>query len=375
MTLLALIVALAPLWTQAVESQEPPSRLPRENLLVFRGDDGRTQPVRSAEDWQRRRAEILRGTQAVMGNLPGAEKRVALDPRIEKETDGGAYVRRKISYVSGPGGRVPAYLLIPKTLLQEPGRKAPAVLCLHPTDNTVGVDKIVGLGDGKGPAYAAELAERGYVVLAPSYPLLAAYQPDVAALGWKSGTLKAVWDNIRGLDLLESLPFVEPGRFAAVGHSLGGHNSVFTAVFDDRLKAVVTCCGLDCFPDYYGGDEAVWKPERGWVQTRYMPRLLDYKGRLEAIPFDFPELIGAIAPRAVLIIAPTGDSNFRAASVDKVVKAARPVFELLGAGPKLRVEHPDGPHEFSAASRRQAYQWVDAVLRPTPGNGGAQPLP
>ena len=33
------------------------------------------------------------------------------------------------------------------------------------------------------------------------YLVLARYQPDLKVLGWQSGTLKAVWDNIRGLDL------------------------------------------------------------------------------------------------------------------------------------------------------------------------------
>ena len=53
---------------------------------------------------------------------------------------------------------------------------------------------------------AAELAERGFVTFAPNYPKLAKYQPDLEGLGWESGTLKAVWDNIRGLDLLTTLP-------------------------------------------------------------------------------------------------------------------------------------------------------------------------
>jgi len=56
--------------------------------------------------------------------------------------------------------------------------------------------------------------------LAPAYPLLAGYQPDLKGLGYQSGTMKAVWDNVRGLDLLDALPFVRPGRYAAVGHSL-----------------------------------------------------------------------------------------------------------------------------------------------------------
>lgn len=304
------------------EAAAPTPRLPRDNLLVYRGPDNEPEPVKTVADWEKRRAEILEGMQAVMGRLPGDEKRCPLDVEVEEEVDCGSYVRRLISYASEPGGRVPAYLLIPKELLKGDGKKAPAVLCLHGTDNVVGHGIVVGLGNRPNRQYASELAERGYVTLAPNYPLLAKYQPDLKALGWESGTLKAVWDNMRGLDLLESLPFVEKGKFAAIGHSLGGHNSVYTAVFDDRIKAVATSCGLDSFLDYYGGDEAVWLPEKGWTQTRYMPRLAGYRGRLEEIPFDFHELIGALAPRHVLIMAPLHDSNFRAESVDRIVAAA-----------------------------------------------------
>ena len=89
-----------------------------------------------------------------------------------------------------------------------------------------------------------ELAERGYVVLAPAYPLMAGYQPDLDRLGYRSGTMKAIWDNIRGLDLLESLPMVKKAEFGAVGHSLGGHNAIYTAVFDQRIKVVVSSCGF-----------------------------------------------------------------------------------------------------------------------------------
>ncbi len=249
-----------------------PSRLPRDNLLLFHDAGGTVQPVKSLADWEQRRAEIRRGMEAVMGRLPGQEKRVPLDVEIEEEVDGGTFVRRLITYVSEPGCRTPAYLLIPKETLSGM-KQAPGVLVLHGTDNKVGHGVVVGLGNAKSRGSAVELAERGYVVLAPNYPLLAKYQPDLKALGWESGTLKAVWENIRGLDLLESLPFVAGKKFGTVGHSLGGHNSVYTAVFDPRLVAVVSSCGLDSYLDYYGGDPKRWDPEQGWCQTRYMLKL------------------------------------------------------------------------------------------------------
>jgi dienelactone hydrolase len=344
----------------------PTPRLPRENLKVFRASDGQIKPVTSIADWWERRAEILRGMQSVMGTLPGPEKRCALDVKVEEEVDCGTYVRRFIAYASEPGCRVPAYLCVPKELLKEGAKRAPGVLCLHPTDNAVGHGVLVGLGGRASLPYASELAERGYVTLAPSYPLLAKYQPDVKALGWESGTLKAVWDNMRGLDLLESLPYVAPVGFGAIGHSLGGHNSVYTAVFDQRIKVVVSSCGLDSFLDYYDGDPKNWLPEKGWCQTRYMPKLADYRGRLQDIPFDFHEMIAAIAPRRVLIMAPLQDSNFRWASVDKVVVAAERIYDLYprpGYG-YVSVLHPDGPHDFPEPRRTAAYETLDEVLRP-----------
>lgn len=345
----------------AAPAQPPSERLPRDNLLVYRGSDGKPSAVQTLDDWSKRRAEIIRGMEAVMGKLPGKEKRCDLEPKTEEEVDCGKYVRRLITYASEPGSRVPAYLCIPKELLKSE-KRVPAMLCLHGTDNVVGHGVVVGLGKNPNRQYASELAERGYVTLAPNYPLLAKYQPDLKKLGWESGTLKAVWDNMRGLDLLESLPFVDGKAMGTIGHSLGGHNSVFTAVFDGRLKVIVTSCGLDSFLDYYNGDEKNWQPERGWCQTRYMLKLADYKGRLTDIPFDFHELIGALAPRHVFIIAPTKDSNFRADSVDRIEKAARPVFKLYSHAERLRVEHPDVGHDFPPDMREEAYKLIDAVL-------------
>jgi hypothetical protein len=358
-----LTIALAG-WVCA-HAQEPgsPSRLPRDNLLIYRGKDNNPWAVTSTKDWQQRRSEILAGAQQVMGRLPGREKRCPLDMQVEAEVDCGSYVRRQITYASEPNSRVPAYLLIPKSALEKDADRAPAILALHPTNNEIGHGVVVGLGGKANRQYAAELAERGYVVLAPSYPLLAKYQPDLKELGWESGTLKAVWDNIRGLDLLESLPYVRAGRFGAIGHSLGGHNSVFTAVFDDRIKVVVSSCGLDSFLDYYNGDEKLWQPEKGWTQTRYMPKLADYRGRLSEIPFDFHELVGALAPRHVLIVAPKRDDNFQAASVDRIAAAAEQIYKLYGQPDRLRVEHPDCEHDFPDEMRKLAYRQLDAVLR------------
>ncbi len=357
----SLIPAAAFLALAATAEAERP-RLPRENLLVHRGDDGAEAPVRSLADWNERRAEIVRGVESVTGRLPGPEKRVPLEPTVVEEFDGGSYVRRKLLYTSEPGSRTPAYLLIPKSALAEGAKPVPAVLCLHGTNDVIGAGSVVGVDNVPNRQYARELAERGYVTLAPFYTLQAEYRPDLAKLGWDSGTLKAVWDNMRGIDLLQSLPYVRPDAIGAIGHSLGGHNAVFTAFFDDRIKVVVSSCGLDSFLDYKGGDPAVWLPEKGWCQTRYMRKLAGYRGRLEEIPFDFHELVAGLAPRPTLIVAPLRDSNFQWESVDRIAAAARPVFALHGAADRLEVVHPDCAHDFPEPMRLRAYELFDREL-------------
>jgi hypothetical protein len=94
-----------------------------------------------------------------------------------------------------------------------------------------------------------------------------------------------------------------------------------------------------------------------------MPRLASYDGRLREIPFDFHELIGALAPRAFLAVSPLGDSNFKWRSVDRVISAARPVYALHGVADRLAVEHPDCAHDFPTAMREQAYQWLERFLK------------
>ncbi len=354
--------ALAFLFVACVQGE----RLDREKLLVFHTGPTRVAPVKTSADWLQRRAEILAGMQAVMGPLPGTAKRVPLEIKIERETDSGTYVRREITYTAEPGARVPAFLLIPKAVLEGKTRR-PGILALMPTNNVEGNRPVVGLDVSAakpGRNYGEELAQRGFVVIVPPYPHLADYKPDLKGLGYASGTMKAIWDNIRALDVLEATIGVLPVGFGAVGHSLGGHNSIYTAVFDERIKAVVSSCGFDSYLDYYREKQAaVWKQGQGWTQDRYMPGLGAYAGRLQEIPFDFHELIGALAPRAFLALAPKRDANFKWESVDRVLASARPVYQLYGVPDRLAVEHPDCEHDFPPEMRAKAYAWLERFLQ------------
>jgi hypothetical protein len=119
----------------------------------------------------------------------------------------------------------------------------------------------------------------------------------------------------------------------------------------------VTSCGFTPFHDYYEGRLA------GWTSDRYMPRIRDvYENDPDRVPFDFYEVLAAIAPRATFIVAPEHDSNFAVAGVRKTEQEVQPVYELLGATDQLQIRYPDCAHDFPQAMRQEVYEWLDRVF-------------
>ena len=317
-------------------------------LLVVRDADGNQRPVKTAADWAERVAHIRANMQQVMGLLHDTARWAPLDVEVVSEEQTATYLRRKVRFTPELGDRVPAWLLIPHAL--PAGGKAPAMLCLHQTTG-IGKDEPAGLGGLPSLHYAHELAGRGYVCLVPDYPSFGEYPYDFQKQGahYASGTLKAIWNNFRAVDLLQSLPQVHKDRIGVIGHSLGGHNAMFTAAFDERLKAVISSCGFTPFHDYYGGKVA------GWTSDRYMPRIRDVYGNdADKIPFDFYEIVAALAPRGFFSNSPLHDSNFDIQGVRKAFAKAGEVYGLLDAAARLTLATPDAPHDFPEAERRAA---------------------
>lgn len=322
----------------------------REDLMVV---DGRL--VTNTDDWAERRAHIIADVQAVAGPLPDQKKSVPLDMKVVETVVLPNVTRYKITYVAEQGDRVPAYLFIP---MKHTG-KLPAMICLHQTYSG-GKDEPAGISGNPDMFYALELAERGYVTLAPDCPAFGENKSDAYKLGYESVTMKAIWNHKRGIDLLASLPEVDSDAIGSIGHSHGGFNTMMLALFDKRIKVAVTSCGFASFRDYRGGNLTCWSH-----RLYYMPNIQKvYGNSADKVPFDFPEILGALAPCPLFINQTLEDDLFPAQSVDRCVALAMPVYKLFDAGQGIVVVHPPGPHDFPIEARMAAYKFADKALKP-----------
>jgi dienelactone hydrolase len=272
----------------------------------------------------------------IMGPLPARARQVP-SVRVDSEQVDGGLMRRHVTV-----DEVPAWLLLPPNPARRP---LPGVLCLHQTTR-IGKDEPAGLGGKPNLHYARELALRGFVTLSPDYPNFGEYQFDPYANGYASATMKGIENHMRAVTYLSRLPGVDARRIAVCGHSLGGHNSLFAAAFDDRIRAVITSCGFTSFAKYYGGNLT------GWSHKGYMPRIA--ARRPEAMPFDFSDILALVAPRPVFVNAPLHDANFDPTGVDDAIRLSR--------HPAIRLEHPDCGHDFPAEVRLAAYAWLSRLF-------------
>ena len=312
----------------------------------------------------------MENMQKVMGKLPDRSNVPPLSVQILDRKKEAHYTRNNILFTVAQNEQLPAYLYVPHQ--KGKAKKLPAMLVLHGTG-----DRGKKLVDGKihlpNRALAKELAQRGYVVIAPDYPSMGDLKDyDFDNDRYESGTMKAIFNHLRSIDLLVERPDVDPERIGVIGHSLGGHNAIFVGAFDPRLKVVVSSCGWTPFDYYHIGEEASKKygGRLGpWAQDRYMPKMRDkYELNGEKIPFDFPEVIASLAPRAFFSNSPLNDSNFDVEGVKAGMASISETYKHLGAMDRLQVRYPEAEHDFPPTVRLEAYRFIAKILQHTPND-------
>jgi dienelactone hydrolase len=189
------------------------------------------------------------------------------------------------------------------------------------------------------PLRAINLARQGFVVF--SYDMVG-YNDTVQTphdFGgpreqlWGFGPLGLqLWNSIRALDFLQSLPDVDPERIAMTGESGGGTQTfLFTAV-DDRVKLAVPVNMISAIM-------------QGGGICENAPGL-----RFDTFNVEFGAMM---APRPMLMIAATGDWTKNTPREE--YPAIRSIYELYGKGDNVETVQIDAPHNYNRASREAMY--------------------
>lgn len=350
------------------KAQPAPTTVTHQDLSRFIDRSGNVQLIRTPDHWALRRRAILKGFQEAAGTLPSRQDLPAFDLQITSDEMFQGVRRLSGTIQAGAADRLPLDLYLPDQFLKsgdaeqlfgaQTANAVPGILALHPTGAP---GKRIIAGERPNRQYAIELAQRGYVVVAPDYPSFGQYSYDFDADSYTSGSMKGIFNHMRCVDLLTALRIVDADRIGTIGHSLGGHNAIFTAVFDERIKVIVSSCGWTPFHHYYGGNL------KGWTSPRYMPLIREQYGLdPDKVPFDFYELIAALAPRTFVSISPLSDSNFDVAGVRQAIPLARQIYRLLGAEEAIQLFTPACEHDFPTDMRLSSYEIMDRVLEFAP---------
>jgi dienelactone hydrolase len=357
------------------EAETPLPEYPNHQDLSYRMDStGQRTEIKQATDWEHRRDHIRRHLERITGKYPSPLKRVPLNPVISEEVTlnppavSRPLLRRKLTYQSDSESRVPAYVFIPLSETVESKLNSdqstakitgpyPAVLCLQQT-TSAGKDEPAGLQGDPDMKYAIELAEAGFVTIAPDYPSFGEYTHDFEADQYQSGSMKAIWDNSRAIDLLETMPEVDRTRIGCIGHSLGGHNAIFTGQFEPRIQVIVSSCGFTSLSE----DDLP-----SWTGPRYMPLIAtSFENDIRKMPVDFHELIAALAPRPFMACYAEKDDDFSASGVRHVLQQAESVYKLYNSESRLLSVRVEAGHSFPKASRERAYRFLSEHLQHQP---------
>jgi pimeloyl-ACP methyl ester carboxylesterase len=172
---------------------------------------------------------------------------------------------------------------------------------------------------------------------------------------------RLVEDARSAVDALAKDEMVDANRISLFGYSLGGNVAIYEAALDARVKGIVTVSGFTPMRTDVAargdGGVARYSQERGLI-----PKLGFFIGHEAQIPYDYPDLLGMIAPRPVLVVQPQLDRDATPADVEKAVGQAKQVYSLYGAGDKIAIDEPWDYNRLPNKTLDEAVKWMSANL-------------
>ncbi len=353
---------------------------PLPELLTFA--DG--SPVRTAADWAARRAEIFdAAVQLEQGGMPPSPEFCRAE-LLHAASGSGPITYRIFTGTNA----CPVNFTMQVYLPAEADRTAvhPAVVCGD------------GCWDYFNTAVVASITARGMAAVRFNRTELA---PDIGSTARDSGiyrtypgsTFSAIaawaWGYHRVIDVLLTLPFIDPKHIAVAGHSRGGKAVLLAGATDERIAYTAPNnsgahgCGCYRYEQHEcieTGDHFVTRSEQLADLVRVFPDWLGpdlpaYAGREADLPHDMHFFKAFCAPRCLIMTEALGDiwANPRGSKVSTA--AARPVYELLGCDQNLVQHYRAGVHAHGVADIAVLLDVMDAKRTGAPVPQYDDPFP
>ena len=233
-------------------------------------------------------------------------------------------------------------LLLPNDL--QPGEERPVVVCQHGLEGRP-QDTADPRIESVYHSYAAQLADRGFVVYAPQNPYIGVdafrvLQRKANPVKWSLFSL-IVRQHERTLDWLAEQSFVDADRIGFYGLSYGGKTAMRVPALLERYA-----CSI-CSADF---NEWIVKNATYYSRYSYM-----FTGEYEMPEFDlgntfnYGEMAGLIAPRPFMVERGHEDGVAPDEWVAHEFAVVRRLFVQLGIADRTEIEFFDGGHQINSA--------------------------
>ncbi|MGA7340333.1 MAG: hypothetical protein WBE72_00915 [Terracidiphilus sp.] len=327
-------VSIAPVLAQTVPAQDA-----RNTVIVSTNTHMPLPAFTSLQAWQARRA-FLRNQILVAAGLSPLPEKTSLNAQIFGKIEGQGYTIEKVLIETLPGFYLGGNLYRPRD-----GRAThPGILNPH---GHWPYGRLENEPVDSGPAFGISLARQGYVVFA--YDMVG-YTDTIQVPHrfssaeqrlWSFGPLGLqLWDSIRALDFLSSLPGVDPARLGAVGASGGATQTFLLAAVDDRIQFDSPVNMISAIMQ--GGDLCENAPGLRLNTSNV-------------------ELAAMMAPRPMLVVSDTTDWTRNVPKEE--FPAIEKIYALYGKGDRASVVQFEAVHNFNQQSREAVYQFL-ARLNP-----------